>query len=409
VTAQVTYIDGRGTSEKVLTQGLGAVKALLLGADGPDDMLVGKTLFDQIQGMHGNDTLFGGAGQDVLMGGLGNDELSGGTGEDTLDGGEGYDRALYGDTNNTNRLDLEFRWVYQNSTVGSLVSVRDEFGQNDQWLSIEAVHVIGSNQNDNLRLSVGNDVASGENGNDYLDGWSGNDLLFGNAGNDSFRPGSGKDTIDGGEGWDHVDFGEDSNDLRDLGGYGVFVDLANKMATDSWGFTDSLVNIESVMGSQYADELIGDEVRNWLGGGDGDDLLYGMGGDDQMEGHNGNDNMFGGLGNDWFRGGSGNDEMHGADGWDWIDYWGEIGNSSAWGKRGVFVDLANNTAIDNWGYVDTFSEIEAVSGSNFDDVILGDEKRNRLDGQKGDDRLEGGLGDDRGPVPWLSSAAARLG
>ena len=394
ITAQVSYMDGHGTSEKISTQGVGAVKALLLGADGPDDMLVGKTLYDQIQGMYGNDTLFGGAGQDVLMGGLGNDELSGGTGEDTLDGGEGYDRALYGESANTSGLNFDFRWIYNNLTVGSVITVRDEFGQNDQWSSIEAVHVIGSTQNDNLHLSVGNDIASGEEGNDFIVGWSGNDLLFGNAGNDHFRQGSGNDTVDGGEGWDHVDFWADSGDLPDLGGYGVFVDLAKKIAMDSWGFSDSLVSIESVNGSQYADELIGDEVRNWLGGGDGDDLLSGMGGDDSMDGHNGNDIMFGGLGNDWFRGSSGNDEMHGADGWDWIDYWGEIGNSSEWGKRGVFVDLANNTAIDNWGYVDTFSEIEAVSGSNFDDVILGDEKRNRLDGQKGDDRLEGGLGDD---------------
>jgi Ca2+-binding RTX toxin-like protein len=394
ITAQVSYIDGHGTYEKISTQGMGVVKALLLGADGPDDVLVGKTLFDQIQGMNGNDTLFGGDGKDLLIGGLGNDELSGGPGEDTLEGGEGYDRALYGVAGNSSGLNLDFRWIYNNLTVGSVVTARDEFGQNDQWSSIEAVHVIGSTQRDSLHLSVGNDIASGEEGDDFIVGWSGNDLLFGNAGNDYFIPGSGNDTVNGGEGWDHVDFWEDPNDLPDLGGYGVFVDLKNGIATDSWGFTDLLKGIESVNGSIYADEFLGDELRNWFGGRAGDDLFYGMSGDDQMEGDDGNDIMFGGIGNDWFRGGSGNDEMYGADGWDWIDYWGEIGNSSEWGKRGVFVDLANNTAIDNWGYVDAFSEIEAVSGSNFADVILGDEKGNQLSGQKGDDRLEGGLGDD---------------
>jgi len=370
------------------------VKTLLLGADGPDDVLVGKTLADQIQGMYGNDTLFGGEGKDLLMGGLGQDELSGGPGEDTLEGGEGYDRALFGDAANTTRIYIDFRWVYQNNTIGTLVTVRDEFGQNDQWSSIEAVHVIGSTQDDHLRLSVGNDIANGGYGNDNLEGWSGNDLLFGNEGNDYFSPGSGNDTVDGGEGWDHVDLWEDPNDLPNFGGYGVFVDLKNEIATDSWGFTDLLKGIESVNGTIYADEFRGDEFRNWFGGRAGDDLFYGMGGDDSMEGDDGNDMMFGGLGNDWFRGGSGNDEMYGADGWDWIDYWGEIGNSSDWGKRGVFVDLVKNTAIDNWGYVDTFSEIEGVNGSNFADVILGDEKRNQLSGQKGDDRLEGGLGDD---------------
>jgi Ca2+-binding RTX toxin-like protein len=387
-------MDGHGTSEKMSTPGGSFVRALILGSNSLDDVLRGQTLVDQLQGLAGNDTLFGGAGQDLLMGGLGDDELSGGTGEDILDGGEGYDRALYGEAGNSSAINIDFRWLYNNLTVGSVVTARDEFGQNDQWSSIEAVHVIGSTQRDSLHLSVGNDIASGEEGDDFIEGWSGNDLLFGNAGNDYFIPGSGNDTVNGGEGWDHVNLWEDPNDLPNLGGYGVFVDLKNGIATDSWGFTDLLKGIESVNGSIYADEFLGDELRNWFGGLAGDDLFYGMGGDDQIEGDDGNDIMFGGIGNDWFRGGSGNDEMYGADGWDWIDYWGEIGNSSEWGKRGVFVDLANNTAIDNWGYVDTFSEIEGVNGSNFADVILGDEKGNQLSGQKGDDRLEGGLGDD---------------
>ena len=394
ITAQVSYMDGRGTSEKISTQGVGAVKALLLGADGPDDMLVGKTLFDQIQGLYGNDTLFGGAGQDVLMGGLGNDELSGGTGEDTLDGGEGYDRALFGEASNATGMNLDFRWVYQNRTIASQVTVRDEFGQNDQWSSIEAVHVIGSTQNDSLHLSVGNDIASGEDGDDYFEGWSGNDLLFGNKGNDRFRSGSGHDTVDGGEGWDHIDFWEDSNDSPDLGGYGVLVDLSKRMAKDNWGFIDSIMGIESVSASEYADELIGDEMRNWLGGQAGDDLIYGMGGDDMLEGHTGNDIMVGGTGNDWLRGGPGNDELSGGEGGDHLDYWGEIGSPSEFGNKGVFVDLSNNTAIDNWGYIDIVVGFENVGGSSFADELIGDDRNNHFAGGAGNDRLDGGAGDD---------------
>jgi Ca2+-binding RTX toxin-like protein len=394
ITAQIFYLDGHGTSEKVSTQGGNLVRELILGLNSLDDVLRGQTSVDQLQGMGGNDTLFGGAGQDLLMGGIGDDELSGGTGEDILDGGEGYDRALFGESGNSNGLNLDFRWIYQNSATGSVVTVRDEFGQNDQWSSIEAVHVIGSKQNDNLNLSIGNDIASGEDGDDYLEGWSGNDVLFGNMGNDRFRGGSGNDTIDGGEGWDHIDFWEDSNDLPDLGGYGVFVDLANKMVKDNWGFTDSIMGIESVSASQYADELIGDELRNYLGGQAGDDLIYGMDGDDMLEGHDGNDIMFGGLGNDWFRGGSGNDEMYGGEGGDHLDYWGEIGSPSEFGKKGVFVDLSNNTAIDNWGYLDIVVGFENVSGSSFADELIGNGANNHLIGDAGDDRISGGAGDD---------------
>ncbi|MEY3886194.1 MAG: hypothetical protein RL650_286 [Pseudomonadota bacterium] len=394
ITAQIFYVDGHGTSEKMSTQSGNFVRELILGSNSLDDVLRGQTLVDQLQGLGGKDTLFGGAGQDLLMGGQGDDELSGGTGEDILDGGEGYDRALYGETGNTVVMNLSFRWVFQNNAVGSMVSVRDEFGQNDQWLSIEAVHVIGSTQNDNLQLTIGNDIVSGEDGNDYIVGWAGDDLLFGNAGNDHLRPGSGKDTVDGGEGWDHVDYWEEASDLPELGGYGVFVDLSKRTAIDSWGFTDLLVSIESVSGSQYNDELLGDEFRNWLGGQAGDDLLDGKEGDDSLEGHDGNDTMYGGMGNDWFRGGPGNDEIYGGEGIDHIDYWGEVGSPSEFGKKGVFVDLSSNTVIDNWGYIDFVVDIENVGGSSFDDELIGDGKNNHLVGGPGDDRIDGGAGND---------------
>ena len=394
ITAQIFYMDGHGTSEKMSTPGGSFVRALILGSNSLDNVLRGQTLVDQLQGLAGNDTLFGEAGQDLLMGGLGDDELSGGTGEDILDGGEGYDRALYGESGNTVVMNLDFRWVIQNNTAGNLVSVRDEFGQTDQWLSIEAVHVIGSSQGDNLQLSMGNDIVSGEDGNDYIVSWAGNDMLFGNAGNDHFRPGSGKDSVDGGEGWDHVDYWEEAIDLPEQGGYGVFVDLSKGTVIDSWGFTDSLVSIESVSASQYNDEMIGDELRNWLGGQAGDDVMNGMGGDDMLEGHDGNDTMFGGIGNDWFRGGPGNDEIYGGEGGDHLDYWGEIGSPSEFGKKGVFVDLSNNTAIDNWGFIDIVAGIENVSGSGFADELIGNKDNNHLTGGAGDDRIDGGAGDD---------------
>jgi Ca2+-binding RTX toxin-like protein len=394
ITAQIFYIDGHGTSEKISTQGGNFVRELILGSNNLNDVLKGQNSIYQLQGMDGNDTLFGGSGQDLLMGGLGDDELSGGLGTDILDGAEGYDRALYGKSGNSVAMNLDFRWVLENYSNGGLNSVRDEFGQFDQWLSIEAVHVIGSTQGDNLQLSMGNDIASGEEGDDYIVSWAGNDLIFGNAGNDHIRPGSGRDTVDGGEGWDHVDYYEEVIDLPELGGYGVLVDLSKRMAIDSWGFTDSLVNIESVSASQYNDELIGDELRNWLGGQAGDDLINGMDGDDMLEGHDGNDTMVGGKGNDWFRGGPGNDEIYGDEDSDYVDYWGEIGSPSEFGKKGVFVDLSSNTAIDNWGFLDNIVGVENVIGSSFADVIIGNKDNNHLMGGAGNDSIDGNAGDD---------------
>jgi len=56
---------------------------------------------------------------------------------------------------------------------------------------------------------------------------------------------------------------------------GVTVNLAAATATDNWGNTDTLVSIENVQGSPYADTLIGDAGNNLLEGGNGDDFLDG--------------------------------------------------------------------------------------------------------------------------------------
>ena len=61
---------------------------------------------------------------------------------------------------------------------------------------------------------------------------------------------------------------------------------------------------------------------------------------------------------------------------------------------GVTLDLATGgTSGEAAG--DTFSSIEWVFGSDFDDDITGDSAANRLEGRVGDDTLDGGAGNDR--------------
>ena len=48
-------------------------------------------------------------------------------------------------------------------------------------------------------------------------------------------------------------------------------------------------NVENVVGSNFADTLIGDEGNNDLSGGGGDDILVGLGGDDRLSGNGGSD------------------------------------------------------------------------------------------------------------------------
>jgi len=80
-----------------------------------DDLLVGDSAKNRLQGAAGDDTISGDGGADTLNGGAGNDELIGGNGadlliggagNDTLDGGKGADTFVFAatDYNGTNTI-----------------------------------------------------------------------------------------------------------------------------------------------------------------------------------------------------------------------------------------------------------------------------------------------------------------
>jgi uncharacterized delta-60 repeat protein len=102
---------------------------------------------------------------------------------------------------------------------------------------------------------------------------------------------TGADTLDGGAGINTVSYFES---------HGVFVDLANHTATGSAGH-DLLLNIQNVVGSQYADTLIGDSGGNTINGYGGDDTLIGGDGNDFLLSNDevdGSATILAGAGND---------------------------------------------------------------------------------------------------------------
>jgi Ca2+-binding RTX toxin-like protein len=120
------------------------------------------------------------------------------------------------------------------------------------------------------------------------------DELTGDSNDNTIAGGEGDDTIDGGGGIDEVDY-----DFLEQGG--VSVDLANETATDSFGDTDTLLNIENVLGSAFDDTIIGDGGANSLFGGEGNDDLSGGGGNDYFDSSFGTgetDSVDGGAGDD---------------------------------------------------------------------------------------------------------------
>ncbi|MFN7305327.1 MAG: calcium-binding protein, partial [Acetobacteraceae bacterium] len=210
----------------------------------------------------GNDSLLGDGSANVLDGGLGNDTLQGGLGDDNLIGGTGLDWASYAEL-----------------TSGQSVTVNLATGR-----------ATGSAGSDTL---VGFENALGGAGNDELIGNSSANVLAGGGGDDVLQGGAGNDSISGGAGMDWVTYEE----LE--AGQSVTVNLTTGRATGAAG-SDTVGDIENVMGGSGNDSLLGDNLANELDGDFGNDSLSGGGGDDTLNGYLGNDLLIGGDGRDQF-------------------------------------------------------------------------------------------------------------
>ncbi|MBB3018559.1 Ca2+-binding RTX toxin-like protein [Microvirga lupini] len=108
-----------------------------------------------------------------------------------------------------------------------------------------------------------------------------------------------------------------------------------------------------------------------------------------------NNLMFGGSGDDILIGGLGADRLIGGADFDWASYSGAASS--------VHADLVNNAGNIGEAAGDTYDGIEALQGSNHNDVLAGNEIGNALsglggndilNGRGGNDHLDGGEGDD---------------
>ena len=143
---------------------------------------------------------------------------------------------------------------------------------------------LGTGSNNTITGSSGTDVIYGFGGADSLSGGSGNDFLFGGTGDDTLSGGAGDDLLSGGDGTDTASYSDIAS--------GVTVSLAISGAQNTVGAgLDTLISIENLTGTNYADTLTGDSNAN---------VLNGAGGDDALTGGAGNDSLYGGAGNDTY-------------------------------------------------------------------------------------------------------------
>lgn len=301
--------------------------------------------FGRVFGMGGDDVLVGGAGDDILAGGAGDDQLNGGAGIDTAD----YSEAAAG--------------VFVRLNGATPMATDDGDGGIDTLISIE--NLTGSAFNDVLIGNGGVNVLTGGAGSDYLIGLGGDDVLIGGAG--------AANVLQGGLGDDLYIVAAVGDTLTEFAGEGYdTVETALQTLTlrsnfEALRFTGS----GSFTGIGSADD-------NLITGGASGDLLIGMAGDDTLEGAGGDDIL---------RGGAGDDHLVGGSGVDTADY-------STAGAR-VVVSIANGLASDDGdGGSDTLSGIENITGSAFNDLLIGDGGVNVLTGGAGSDYLIGLGGDD---------------
>jgi Ca2+-binding RTX toxin-like protein len=141
--------------------------------------------------------------------------------------------------------------------------------------------------------------------------------------------------------------------------------------------------------------IVGNNSNNILNGTIFADIIAGQGGNDTLNGGFGNDTLKGGLGTDTLNGGLGTDTADYSNGF--VDPTGPVGPIFTIGATaGVNVNL-NLAGFQNTGGagLDRLVSIENLTGTNFNDTLIGNGADNVLSGLGGNDVLSGNAGNDR--------------
>ena len=322
-----------------------------------------------IVGTAGDDQLTGTPSDDVIVGGGGQDSIYGGAGDDIICGGAGPTRYIDGDP------------VYQSLNGGPGNDV-----------------VVGGSGVDGLSGSDGADLLIGGGGGDFLSGDDGGpggdeDVLRGGTGRDFLLGGKGADQLYGQEGEDRFEDRAGANSLNGGGGDDLFLSGPGDDALDGGSGVDtaSYVNLLVRYGSSsHCEDITADLSAGTASGkGFGSDTLEDVetlatgGGDDVLVGDDGANTFFVGdpcydnvAPREYVTGGGGSDRIN----FDSNTY----GYGSAFGP--VAIDLAEGTAeqLDQFSgaprVLVTLDSIENATGTEYPDVIMGDDRPNQLSG-----------------------------
>jgi trimeric autotransporter adhesin len=445
-------VEGGGGNDQIIG---GNDKNFLAGNDG-DDVVIGLDGDDALGGNNGNDRLEGGNGNDSLFGGAGSDILIGGEGSDIyrysdidspiddqiieISSDSGIDTILL--RTSVQRTD-EFFFGFNFENIESIALDGDpSFSQftlssNFQLLNLKNVSVhnaviiatdltVGLNISTTIQFSADRRIFLGSGDDSFyvtstdvisrsatieLSGGLGNDVLIYDG---ILQVGAVRTALLGpeippptaGAGGGFVGFSAFETIRLATGVAAVSVAGAADIAGGGKSYTVNLVDANIDIGATLLIDAsaLRDDVRVNLGadgeiGGTGvnSDVLSGesatinasnITGARAIEviGGRANDNIIGGSGDDRLTGGLGADPLNGGSGSDTILF--------SDSQSRIFVNL--NTGVGSGGTAqgDTYSNIENVIGSSFDDTIIGNTIANKLIGGAGDDTLNGLDGED---------------
>ena len=255
---------------------------------------------------------------DVLLGSAGSDYLFGGAGSDELHGGVDADR-LYGDGYILGLDDSEAPAGTRNDTLHG-------DGGNDT--------IIGSVGDDSLDGGADNDFLDGDSDNYFVESEHGNDTAFGGDGNDTVYGGGGDDSLDGGIGNDFL----------------------------HGGVSDPLLEImagnDTLSGGDGSDQLFGGAGNDSLfGGGDADTLIGGT----ELDFYD-YDQLFGGGGTDHFVCWGGGEDIMDAESNETFTIGGLTVSGGEWQFVGKEINLGSETGyVDTYGWVGQHGELYSHS------------------------------------------------
>lgn len=267
-----------------------------------------------------------------------------------------------------------------------------------------AAYVLTGSANDTVTTGEGNDRVKSGAGDDTVTTNAGGDTVLGEDGNDTITTGDGVDGIDAGNGADTISAGDGANTVvAGLGGDTV----TSGSGADQIDGGDGDDNVTSSGAGN--DLVLGGPGADILRGGDGDDNLKADAiGSSSITLPSTNDQLFGEAGNDVLTdNGGGADAFDGGDGDDQLvartsrngteNFVGGPGRdlvSYSYYKRSVRVEIGT-AANGSPGEQDSVgADVEDLQGGRADDVLIGSDAANWIDGGRGADTIQALGGDD---------------